>query len=52
MQIATCDRQQAKAPESVPSRGIKTKNRTGEGRRDTKSLGTEKGYTVSQKEKP
>ncbi len=44
MQIATYDSQQAKTPASVPSLGISTKNRTGESRRDARSLGTEKGY--------
>jgi hypothetical protein len=45
MQIATYDRQQTKAPASARSLGISTKNRTGESRRDTSSLDTEKGYT-------
>jgi hypothetical protein len=44
MQIATYDGQQTKAPASVRSLGFKTKNRTGEGRRDTESPDTEKGY--------
>jgi hypothetical protein len=40
MQIATYDGQQTKAPASVRSLGFKTKNRTGEGRRDTESPDT------------
>jgi hypothetical protein len=46
MQIATYDRQQTKAPVSVRSLVIKTENGTGEGRRDTESLDTKKGYAL------
>ncbi len=52
MQIATYDRQQAKTPASVASLGISTKNRTGESRRDTSPLDTEKGYTFQETKKP
>jgi hypothetical protein len=48
MQIATCDRQQAEALASVRSLGIKTENRTGDGRRDTNPLDTEKGYALQK----
>ena len=49
MQIAKSpDRQQTKAPEPVLSLAITTNNRSGESRRDTWPLDTQKGYTFKK----